>query len=62
MNKTNNLSDAVLIEKHQKGDTKAINYLVKRWHLKFCDLAFWIVKDSAVAKDIAQESWTMKSY
>lgn len=59
MNKTNNLSDVVLIEKYQKGDVNALNHLVKRWHLKFCNLAFWIVKDADTAKDIAQESWTI---
>jgi RNA polymerase sigma-70 factor (ECF subfamily) len=59
MKKTSNLSDAVLIEKYQKGDTNAINHLVKRWHVKFCNLAFWIVKDKDIAKDIAQESWTV---
>lgn len=59
MKKINNLSDAVLIEKYQKGDTDALNHLVKRWHLKFCNLAFWIVKDADVAKDITQESWTI---
>ena len=58
MNKVNNLSDAVLIEKYQKGDINALNHLVKKWHLKFCNLAFWIVKDADVAKDVAQESWS----
>ena len=57
MKNTNNLSDVALIEKYQKGDTKSLNLLVKRWHLKFCNLAFFIVKDAAIAKDIAQESW-----
>jgi RNA polymerase sigma-70 factor (ECF subfamily) len=59
MKKTSTLSDAVLIKKYQKGDINAINHLVKRWHVKFCNLAFWIVKDADVAKDIAQESWTI---
>lgn len=53
------LSDAILIEKYQKGDINALNMLVKKWHLKFCNLAFWIVKDADVAKDIAQESWAI---
>jgi RNA polymerase sigma factor (sigma-70 family) len=59
MNKTNNLSDAVLIEKYQKGDINALNHLVKKWHLQFCNSAFFILKDADVAKDIAQESWTV---
>ena len=57
MNKKNKLSDAILIEKYQKGNPNALTHLVKRWHLKFCNFAFWIVKDKDVAKDIAQESW-----
>ena len=57
MKNTNNLSDVVLIEKYQKGDTKVLNLLVKKWHLKFCNRAFFIVKDATIAKDIAQESW-----
>ena len=57
MKHTNNLSDADLIEKYQKGDVNALNYLVKKWHLSFCNLAFWIVKDADLAKDIAQDSW-----
>ena len=59
MKKENILSDLVLIEKYQKGDINSLNHLVKRWHLKFCNLAFWIVKDTDIAKDIAQESWTI---
>ena len=62
MKNKNNLSDAILIEKYQKGDVKALNQLVKKWHLKFCNLAFWIVKDADAAKDIAQESWTIIIY
>lgn len=59
MNKKSFLSDAVLVEKHQKGDANAINSLVKKWHVNFCKYAFWIVKDADVAKDIAQESWSV---
>lgn len=59
MKKRELLSDAVLIEKYQKGDVYALNDLVKKRHLKFCNLAFWIVKDADAAKDIAQESWSV---
>ena len=62
MNKTKNLLDVALIEKYQKGDTNALNILVKRWHLNFCRLALWVVKDADIAKDIAQESWTIIIY
>ena len=59
MKQKHNLSDADLIEKYQKGDVNALNFLVKKWHLRFCNLAFWIVKDADLAKDIAQDSWTI---
>jgi RNA polymerase sigma factor (sigma-70 family) len=36
-----------------------ISLFVKRWHIQFCDFVFWIVKDADLAKDIAQESWTI---
>lgn len=53
------LSDKILIEGCQKGDQKAISLLVQKWHVPFCKFAFWIVKDAAIAKDVAQESWTI---
>lgn len=45
------------MEAYQSGDSKALVTLVKRWHLVFCEKAFWIVKDSDLSKDIAQDSW-----
>ncbi len=52
-----NISDASLVVAYQKGDKSILPLLVKRWHLSFCKLAFFYVKDGDVAKDIAQESW-----
>ena len=49
--------DAKLIEDYLLGDKKALALLVKRWHLEFCRKALWIVKDTDLAKDIAQDSW-----
>lgn len=57
MKKRKNTSDASLVVAYQKGDKKVIPILVKRWHMLFCKLAFFYVKDADVAKDIAQESW-----
>ena len=51
------MTDADLIMKYLSEDKLALPILVKRWHIKFCKLAFWIVKDADAAKDIAQESW-----
>lgn len=57
MKDNNNLSDKDLVLEFQSGNKKIVSLLVKRWHLQFCKLAFWYVKDADVAKDIAQESW-----
>ena len=57
MKDNNNLSDKDLVIQYQQGNKKVISLLVKKWHLQFCKLAFWYVKDADLAKDIAQESW-----
>ncbi|WP_159439357.1 RNA polymerase sigma factor [Tenacibaculum agarivorans] len=49
--------DAELVSAFQSGDNKAFVSLVKRWHVSFCKLGYWYVKDVDLAKDIAQESW-----
>jgi RNA polymerase sigma factor (sigma-70 family) len=59
MNKKKLLSNATLVVNYQKGDKRMISLLVKRWHVQFLNFAFWIVKDADLAKDIAQESWTI---
>ena len=59
MKKTKQMRDADLVKNHQSGDKTSLPILVERWHLQFCKLAFWIVKDADVAKDIAQESWSV---
>jgi RNA polymerase sigma-70 factor (ECF subfamily) len=59
MKKTKNITDAALVIAYQSGDRKALSQLVKRWHVSFCKFAYWYVKDGDIAKDIAQESWTV---
>lgn len=59
MKDTNNLSDDELVLSYQSGNTSALSGLVKRWHVQFCKLAYWYVKDADLAKDIAQESWVI---
>ncbi|WP_347175333.1 RNA polymerase sigma factor [Polaribacter uvawellassae] len=59
MKDTNNLSDCELVLSYQSGNTAALSGLVKKWHVQFCKLAYWYVKDADVAKDIAQESWVI---
>ena len=55
--KTDKVTDAKLIKEYQSGNKTVITELVKRWHLTFCNKAYWVVKDPDLAKDIAQESW-----
>lgn len=50
-------SDGDYVRDFQSGNKKALPQLVKKWHVKFCEKAYWIVKDVHVAKDIAQDSW-----
>jgi RNA polymerase sigma-70 factor (ECF subfamily) len=49
--------DAKLVKQFQNGRQEALSELVKRWHLKICKKAYWVVKDPDLAKDIAQECW-----
>ena len=57
MNKPEKIFDGLLVLQYQNGDKKALALLVKRWHIKMCKQAYWYTKDSAIAKDIAQDSW-----
>lgn len=51
--------DKILVLQFQSGDKKALPELVKRWHKQVCSKAYWLVKDKDVAKDIAQDSWSI---
>jgi RNA polymerase sigma-70 factor (ECF subfamily) len=57
--KTDLSIDEKLVEAYKAGDNNALTALVKRWHKLFCNKAYWLVKDKDVAKDIAQDSWTI---
>lgn len=57
MEKNNFKADKDLVLACIDGNQQAITALVKKWHVPFCKLAFYCVKDKEVAKDIAQESW-----
>jgi RNA polymerase sigma-70 factor (ECF subfamily) len=59
MKDKNNLSDSELVLDYQSGNKSALSGLVKEWHVQFCKLAYWYVKDADIAKDIAQESWVI---
>ncbi|MDY7395470.1 RNA polymerase sigma factor [Aureibaculum sp. 2210JD6-5] len=58
MNKPEKIFDGLLVLQFKAGDKKAFALLVKRWHSKLCNQAFWYVKDADLAKDIVQESWS----
>jgi RNA polymerase sigma-70 factor (ECF subfamily) len=59
MSKNDHLEDSELVTKYLNGDTKVLSVLVKRYHKGFCSKAHWIVKDADLAKDIAQDCWTV---
>lgn len=58
MRKSDTLLDGSLVSQYLSGDKKALAQLVKRWHKPFCIKAYWIVHDTDLAKDIAQDCWT----
>jgi RNA polymerase sigma-70 factor (ECF subfamily) len=59
MHKKDHISDGELVTTYVAGNQKALATLVKRFHKTFCNHAYWIVKDTEVAKDIAQDSWKL---
>ncbi len=52
-------TDSQLVSDYISGNRAAVTVLIKRWHGRFCDQAYWYVKDRDAAKDVAQESWTI---
>ncbi len=59
MDKSLNNSNAELVTEYQSGNREVLPVLVRRWHKVFCIKAYYLVKDADVAKDIAQDSWTV---
>ncbi len=59
MNKPEKIFDGLLVLQFQHGDKKALSLLVKRWHTKLCNQAYWYTKDTDEAKDIVQDSWAV---
>lgn len=57
MGKTENSEDEILVIQFQSGDVLSLQKLVKRWHKRFCEKAYWLTKDADASKDIAQDSW-----
>lgn len=59
MYKKQRKKDRKLVIEYQSGKQEALPILVKSYHKSFCEKAYWLVKDADVAKDIAQESWSV---
>ncbi len=59
MNKPEKIFDGLLVLQYQNGDKKALSLLVNRWHTKLCKQAYFYTKDIGIAKDIAQDSWSV---
>ena len=57
MKRSERILDAFLILDFRNGNKRAISILVKRWHIKLCEKAYWYVGDRDIAKDIVQDSW-----
>lgn len=57
MGKTESSEDEILVIQFQSGDVLALQKLVKRWHKRFCEKAYWLTKNADASKDIAQDSW-----
>ncbi|WP_223033515.1 RNA polymerase sigma factor [Hanstruepera marina] len=50
-------SDGDLIRNYLDGNPDSLKLLIEKWHVHFCNKAFWIVKNTDVSKDIAQDTW-----
>lgn len=57
MKNLDKITDKELVLAYQAGNKDVLTLLVKKWHVQFCKLAFYYVKDADISKDIAQESW-----
>ncbi|MEL6812608.1 MAG: sigma-70 family RNA polymerase sigma factor [Bacteroidota bacterium] len=57
MTQPNKILDGLLVLELRSGNKRAAALLVKKWHIKFCNQAYWYVRDREIAKDVAQDSW-----
>ena len=57
MHKESDVLDSFLVVDYLNGNQRSMALLVKRWHAKFCHLAYWYTKDYEAAQDIVQDSW-----
>ena len=59
MTNSKKIFDSWLVMECQAGNKKAVTLLVRRWHGKLCQQAFWYTHDMDQAKDIVQDSWSV---
>lgn len=59
MNEFKEIKDSQLVVGYLLGDKKAMALLVKRWHKKFCLLAYKYTNNYDEAKDVVQDSWVV---
>ena len=52
-----NILTELLVISSQRGDEKAINLLVKKWHPKLVRQAYRLTGNKEMAHDVVQESW-----
>ncbi len=57
MRNQSDILDSLLVVEYQNGNKKALALLVKRWHSKFCHLAYGYTRNFSDAQDVVQDSW-----
>jgi len=59
MKNSSKIFDGLLVLEYRAGSKKAFGILVEKYHLKLCRHANYYTKDTDVAKDIVQDSWSV---
>lgn len=57
MNYQSKTFDALLVLEYRSGNSKALELLVKKYHIKLCKHAYWYTLDMDSSQDIVQDSW-----
>jgi len=54
--------DGLLILQYRSGNTKALNLLVKKYHVRLCRPSYWYTRDIDASKDVVQDCWSKMIY
>ncbi|QLG44133.1 RNA polymerase sigma factor [Costertonia aggregata] len=57
MNDTNKIFDGLLVLQYRSGDRRAMGLLVRKYHKRLCNHAFFYTNDIHASKDIVQDCW-----